>query len=122
GKSHTEQVVGVGAREVLTHALQEEILSDGSVRNIQNYSSMDGLKRPEMTRQYDPAGNMVRLHRGGDDRSLTLDYDDIGRATNMHTADGSSIHREYFGLSNEVSRLRVGGIEIATQHATSPSV
>ncbi|WP_164374930.1 RHS repeat domain-containing protein, partial [Pseudomonas viridiflava] len=100
GKSHTEQVVGVGAREVLTHALQEEILSDGSVRNIQNYSSMDGLKRPEMTRQYDPAGNLVRLHRGGDDRSLTLDYDDIGRVTKVLTADGSSIHREYFGLSN----------------------
>uniref|UniRef100_UPI00197D9042 hypothetical protein n=1 Tax=Pseudomonas viridiflava TaxID=33069 RepID=UPI00197D9042 len=52
GKSSTEQVVGVGAHEVLTHTLQEEILSDGSVTNIQNYSSMDGLKRPEMTRQY----------------------------------------------------------------------
>lgn len=122
GKSNTEQVVGVGAREVLTHTLQEEILSDGSVTNIQNYSSMDGLKRPEMTRQYDPAGNLVRLHRGGDDRSLRLDYDDIGRVTYVYTADGSSIHREYFGLSNEVSRLRVDGIEIAAQHITSPSV
>lgn len=120
-KSTTIETHLLAGREVFTRTLDEEVLANGGVRRIENQTTASGLKRPEVTREYDPVGNLILMKRADVEQPMTMEYDDLHRVTKVTTPDGSVIAREYFGLSHQVTRLTVDEAVVGTQTVQAPS-
>jgi RHS repeat-associated protein len=120
-KNTTVETHLLAGREVFTRTLDEEVLASGGVRRIENQTTASGLKRPEVTREYDPVGNLIRMKRADVEQPMTMEYDELHRVTKVITPDGSVIAREYFGLSHQVTRLTVDEVVVGTQKVQAPS-
>lgn len=120
-KSTTVETHLLAGRQVFTRTLDEEVLANGGIRRIENQTTASGLKRPEVTREYDPVGNLILMKRADVEQPMTMEYDDLHRVTKVTTPDGSVIAREYFGLSHQVTRLTVDEVVVGTQKVQAPS-
>ncbi len=120
-KSTTIENHLLAGREIFTRTLDEEVLANGGIRRIENQTTASGLKRPEVTREYDPVGNLIRMKRADVEQPMTMEYDELHRVTKVITPDGSVIAREYFGLSHQVTRLTVDEVVVGRQTVQAPS-
>lgn len=97
--------------------------TDGTFERTQTLADGTGQQQLKLTQRLDSNGRVVNSERviGDETRTYALDRDALGRVTRITRPGSSLIERTYYGFSNQISELKVGGKVVVTQKMVNDS-